>query len=141
MVCKHTHPDPQGTQQENLLSKLSVICTSVTQSLAWGRSWPSALLPVCLFLNYILDKETLYHTGFLWTILCRLQVWSFHVPLNTTELFHGFQSQLGLIRLWPPCVCVPFLQLRLNAGFPTAPAPHCIMEGSSPLSSSLIMQV
>lgn len=37
--------------------------------------------------------------------------------------------------------CVPLLQLWLNVSFSTVPAPHCIMEGSSWLSSSLIMQV
>lgn len=34
------------------------------------------------YLTCILDTEILVHTGFLFAIICRLQVQSFHVPLR-----------------------------------------------------------
>lgn len=93
-----------------------------------------------LCLDYILDKETLAHTSFLAAIPCRLQVRSFYLPLR----YHWTLPWLSITisvnnALASPCV--PFLPLWLNVDLSTAPAPHCIMEGSSWLSSSLIMQV
>lgn len=60
--------------------------------------------PRPLYLNYILDEETLAHTGILSALLCRPRDWCFTCPLDTTEPFHGFQSRLTLITPWPPPV-------------------------------------
>lgn len=73
-----------------------------------------------LYLNHSRDKETLAHTASHPSQAPRSG--HFTCPLDTTEPFHGFQSQLVLITPWPP-PAVPLLQLRVNEGFFAAPAP------------------
>lgn len=100
-LCSSTHILAHKLpSKKNLLSNLSVTGQSLS---SMGRLWLLVLL--CfppLHLNCSLDQQTLAPTGFLWAILCR----SGHLtcPSDTTEPFHGFQSQLVLITPWPPGV-------------------------------------
>ena len=105
MMFKHTNPGPQVTQQENPLSQLSVTCMLAIQSLSSTRRlWLLALLQLFfpLYLNYILDKVTHWITqAFSKSSFAGSRSGHSTCPSDTTELFHGFQSQLALLTPWP----------------------------------------
>lgn len=106
-----------------------------------GRVWLLALSRVFffLYLNHILDKEALITQAFSLPCFAGSRSGHFRVPQHHWSLpWLSITIRVNNALASP---CVPLLQLWLNAGFPTAPAPHCITEGSSWLSSSLIMQV
>lgn len=145
------HIGPQVIQQENQLSEILVPCTLAKQSFPrMGRLWLLILLLFFLSLNFILFF-------FFFQISClkkkhkltqALGVPSFAgsrsayfmCPSDITESFHGFQSQLALITPWPPPVFL-FSSCDWMWASSKPQPPHCIMEGSSWLSCSLIMQV
>lgn len=150
MVFKHiswSTGDPARKSAEQAFCDLQLSHRNFTWG--WGGGVEIMVIKLIkfffLYLNCILDTETLAHIGFLSAIICRLQVQSFHVLLRYHWILPWLSITISFNKsLVSPCVPLLLLRLWFNVGFPSAPAPapaHCIMEGSSWLLSSLIMQV